>query len=231
MRNTTLKKLLIKSGREWKCENPDCDIKDKWHNKELILQIHHIDGNHKNNNLDNLQILCPNCHSQTDNYCSKNRKIEKKKYYCISCGKEIDKRNESGLCRECLNIQRKKLSKCPAKEELLKKCYELKAYSRISKIYNVSDKTIKKWCISYGFTLKDLNIKLQEKPGVNNSLAIKNKFGKPIYQFDLNHNFIKEFRSIREAAKETNINCSNIRRVIKGKQRSAGGYLWLLKYK
>lgn len=108
---------------------------------------------------------------------------------------------------------------------MLKKCYELKAYTRIGKFYNVSDKTVKKWCTNYGFTLKDLNIKLREKPSINNNLAIKNKFGKPVYQFDLSHNFIKEFKSIREAANKTNIEYSNIRAVINGKRQSAGGYL------
>ena len=36
------------------------------------LELHHIDGNHKNNTLDNTLLLCPNCHSLTDNYKFKN---------------------------------------------------------------------------------------------------------------------------------------------------------------
>jgi predicted RNA-binding Zn-ribbon protein involved in translation (DUF1610 family) len=63
--------------------------------------VHHVDGNRNNNDLSNLQLLCPNCHSQTDNFCSKNRKDEKEHYYCKKCGVEITKNTQTGLCRNC----------------------------------------------------------------------------------------------------------------------------------
>ena len=37
------------------------------------LQIHHIDGNYKNNSEENLELLCPNCHSLTHNYGTLNK--------------------------------------------------------------------------------------------------------------------------------------------------------------
>lgn len=43
----------------------------KWNNKDITFELHHKDGNYKNNNLDNLILLCPNCHSQTDNFTNK----------------------------------------------------------------------------------------------------------------------------------------------------------------
>ena len=56
-----LKQKLIREGlREDKCEI--CGI-TYWQGVHLPLELHHKDGNHYNNNLDNLQILCPNCHS------------------------------------------------------------------------------------------------------------------------------------------------------------------------
>lgn len=61
-----LKKRLYKFG----VKLPICEIcgcKD-WMAKLLVMHLHHIDGNRFNNNLSNLQILCPNCHSQTENY-------------------------------------------------------------------------------------------------------------------------------------------------------------------
>lgn len=44
------------------------------------LQIHHIDGNCFNNNEENLQLLCPNCHSLTENYGSRNKNATREKY-------------------------------------------------------------------------------------------------------------------------------------------------------
>lgn len=43
-----------------------------WNDKPILLELHHIDGNNQNNEDSNLQILCPNCHSQTPNF--RNRK-------------------------------------------------------------------------------------------------------------------------------------------------------------
>ena len=40
---------------------------------KIPLHMHHIDGNYKNNRPENLQLLCPNCHSLTATYGSQNR--------------------------------------------------------------------------------------------------------------------------------------------------------------
>lgn len=49
-----------------------CGISD-WNGNPLILEIDHIDGKSDNNSPDNLRFICPNCHSQTNTYKSKNR--------------------------------------------------------------------------------------------------------------------------------------------------------------
>ncbi len=57
-----------------------CEVcgNETWNDKPIPLEIHHIDGDHLNNELDNLQILCPNCHAQTDNFKGRNiKKIER----------------------------------------------------------------------------------------------------------------------------------------------------------
>lgn len=65
--NRFLKRLVENGYKKYKCENAECGVVD-WHSKEIKLQPHHINGKHDDNRLENLQILCSNCHSQTENY-------------------------------------------------------------------------------------------------------------------------------------------------------------------
>ena len=44
-----------------------------WNNKSLTLQLEHKNGNNTDNRIENLEYLCPNCHSQTNTYGSKNK--------------------------------------------------------------------------------------------------------------------------------------------------------------
>lgn len=62
------KRLLIES-QGYKCD--ECSISE-WHSKPITLELEHIDGNNRNNSLDNLRLLCPNCHSQTSTFRGKN---------------------------------------------------------------------------------------------------------------------------------------------------------------
>lgn len=65
-----LKDRLIKAQlKEAKCE---CCNETKWLDQPIPLELHHIDGDHSNLTLENLQLLCPNCHALTDNYRGKN---------------------------------------------------------------------------------------------------------------------------------------------------------------
>lgn len=64
-------RLLSEKILERRCQN--CQLSE-WLDKPIPLELHHIDGNPKNNQLDNLSLLCPNCHSLTDNYRGKNKK-------------------------------------------------------------------------------------------------------------------------------------------------------------
>jgi hypothetical protein len=61
-----LRLRLIKEGYfEHKCY---CCNNTLWNNKPISLELEHLDGNHYNNNLNNLTLLCPNCHAQTTTY-------------------------------------------------------------------------------------------------------------------------------------------------------------------
>lgn len=73
-----LKKRLVKAGLlEYKCKI--CDIKS-WNDKPISLHLDHINGDSSDNRLENLRILCPNCHSQTETYCGSKKKKAKNTY-------------------------------------------------------------------------------------------------------------------------------------------------------
>jgi len=66
IKSKDLKERLIKEKLKiYKCE--ECSI-NEWNGKKIVLELDHIDGNKNNNLLENLRILCPNCHSQTPTF-------------------------------------------------------------------------------------------------------------------------------------------------------------------
>ena len=67
---TAIKKRLIEE-RTHSCES--CD-NTEWLSFPIALEVHHVDGIRSNNGRDNLQLLCPNCHSFTDNWRGRNIK-------------------------------------------------------------------------------------------------------------------------------------------------------------
>jgi 5-methylcytosine-specific restriction endonuclease McrA len=65
-----LKMRLLKAGlKENRCEQ--CGI-TTWHGKPLSMQLHHVNGDGTDNRLENIELLCANCHSQTDTYGGRN---------------------------------------------------------------------------------------------------------------------------------------------------------------
>lgn len=149
-RTSNLRNALI-NFKENKCE---CCGNTEWLGKPIKLEIHHIDGDNTNHDLNNLQLLCPNCHSFTDNYRKKKPLleleskpiVENPKYVCSICGKTIEK-NKSGMCRECLNVEERTVER-PLVLELAKMISE-KGFEAVGRDYGVSGNAIKKWCDFY----------------------------------------------------------------------------------
>jgi predicted HNH restriction endonuclease len=70
------KRLLNNNLKEYRCER--CGI-DEWMGGRILIELHHMNGDSADNRLDNLQLLCPNCHSQTHNYCKREELREGKR--------------------------------------------------------------------------------------------------------------------------------------------------------
>ena len=64
-------RILNEHIKDSKCE---CCGLSEWNNLPIPLELHHKDGNRTNHKLENLMLLCPNCHAQTDTYRAKNIK-------------------------------------------------------------------------------------------------------------------------------------------------------------
>ena len=139
------KRLITEKILKEKCAL--CDLSNKWNNKKLVLQLDHINGKKDDNRLENLRLLCPNCHSQTPTYAGKRFKKNKnnkyKKDVCPHC--KVNKKHKvSSACVQCGNIKRSKAKHTVSITEL-SILIETESLLNISKKFNVSDNTVKKW--------------------------------------------------------------------------------------
>ena len=143
----TLKKRLIKEKLlEYKCSI--CELSE-WNNKELVLQLDHINGVSNDNRINNLRLLCPNCHSQTDTYAGKKKKVVKLKRLseCMNCKNVVINRVFCKICSDEFATKNRKIER-PGYEILLKEIEEL-GYSATGRKYGVSDNAVRKWIKNY----------------------------------------------------------------------------------
>lgn len=184
-----IKRLLKNSLVDHECAL--CGLGPEWQGENLVLQLDHINGINTDNRIENLRILCPNCHSQTETYAGKkHRKMRK-------CGCNEDMWGIYDRCENCykktgtrINIQ-KKTNECDCgkkiydtakqcvscfknstheyyntKEELEDMIHNQKlSFVAIGKHFNVTDTAIKKRCIKLGIELpKRKNYPKTRKP-------------------------------------------------------------------
>lgn len=139
--NHNLKKRLIKSGL-LKKECNYCGLGEMWKDKKLSLQLDHKNGIRNDNRIENLRLLCPNCHSQTETFSGKH--TSKKRRLNIELQKQRDKNSGRTTKQVEHSFKQRKIKIRPSKEQLLKEIQEL-GYLGTGRKYGVSDNAIRKW--------------------------------------------------------------------------------------
>lgn len=155
-----LKKKLIKHKLiENKCSN--CGLGEFWDDQFLSLQLDHINGVKNDNRIENLRILCPNCHSQTENFAGRNTSKNKKnpndkikiEYITLINKSKMFTKKQIKNYEKQKNIKKPNSHKIehPAKELLEKLLWKIPT-TKIAEKYGVSDKAVEKWAKQYGIT-------------------------------------------------------------------------------
>lgn len=148
----TLRRWYLKENVKYICSI--CGLGPIWQEKELTLILDHINGHNKDNRLENLRWVCPNCNQQlettghtkfhTKKIVQNNNSI-KNKNYCVDCNSEIS-RNATRCHR--YEMERRK-TVLPVSREELKDLIKDKSFTEIGKMFGISDNAIRKWCDKY----------------------------------------------------------------------------------
>ncbi len=144
------KRLLSENLLENKCD--ECEMGPEWRGKTLVLRLDHINGVPTDYRLENLRLLCPNCDSQTDTYCGRNKakalarpkkRPTSKNGKCQVCKTVIT--SGCTYCKKCIRFpSSRKVKNRPSLEVLQKEIMEL-GYKGTGRKYGVSDNAIRKW--------------------------------------------------------------------------------------
>ncbi len=145
-----LRRALIESGRNYKCSS--CGLRNIWNNKEITLEIHHKDGDWLNNSPENLEFLCPNCHSQetiTEKLKKEKRKNHKSNVRvrkvrirkCIDCDCQVSQKAKR--CKSCTGKLKPTKIDWPTNEQL-KQMLKTESYCSLARKLKVSDNAIRK---------------------------------------------------------------------------------------
>lgn len=152
-----LKRLIRAEKKKYKCER--CKIYE-WREEPLVLELHHMNGIHHDNREVNLQILCPNCHSQVERLNEKAKRIKKAEKHavaikpirkCHNCNEPISQWSKKGRCVKCSQVYQRKTTRPPKKA--LERMIKEKSWTALGKEFGVSDNAVRKWAKNYGIAI------------------------------------------------------------------------------
>lgn len=215
-----------------------CGLEPFWNEKPLVLTLDHKNGNNKDNRIENLQWICPNCDRQSDTYGYKNKKDLQKGTILFYINDETS--NDNNMQRSTKQKKNIKLTDIykPKREELKLKLWELKNYTQVGNYYNVSPTTIRRWCREYDLPATINILKHTSEHGWlsenwNDFYLPKNLTQQPIPCYMINKDtdeIIQEFPSRKAAARYLGIQSKNvdahIGSVCAGNRITAYGYKW-----
>lgn len=138
--SNTLKKRLYKEGlKKRQCEK--CGQGEDWHGEKMSLILDHINGNPKDNQLENLRIVCPNCNATLATHC------RGKKAFVVKPPTEVElqrEKNGGRTDKETAFSMSQRRATRPNKDILLLEVEEL-GFVGVGRKYGVSDNSIRKW--------------------------------------------------------------------------------------
>ncbi len=167
--NSSVKKRLLSKGLiEYQCNS--CGIAE-WMDKPISLELNHINGINNDNSIPNLELLCPNCHSQTDNFRGRNQTsakleerkqrfldqnigfvpiidtIQKEEKRCLTCDTLIKDHRNKYCSYECRNLAHSTVK--ITKEELLDALERFNTVQEVARHFKSAKPTVRNWFDKY----------------------------------------------------------------------------------
>tara|TARA_Y100000310_G_scaffold206005_1_gene206361 strand:- start:9210 stop:9938 length:729 start_codon:yes stop_codon:yes gene_type:complete len=149
--NNVKKRLLRKGLLVYECSV--CKI-STWIGKTLSLQLDHINGINNDHRIENLRLLCPNCHSQTPTFAGRNKQKgvprtkqptkqnSKPPNTCVDCNKNISR--YATRCKPCQGTKGNPTKIDWPDTSILRQMVEASNYTKVGKELGVSDNAIRK---------------------------------------------------------------------------------------
>jgi hypothetical protein len=145
-RAIALTQALLDIGREYRCYL--CGLRE-WRKRKIVLEIEHKDADFQNDTENNLEFICPNCHSQTPTFCRGRNRIRTSENEKIrSQGRRTRHPSSDGYWRTKDRPNLRKVDR-PTPGEL-QSMMQTMPMVKIGAKYGVSDNAVRKWVKRYG---------------------------------------------------------------------------------